>query len=106
MVQSTMREALLCPRLSASVLLSSAKDLSACAKLGDRSLIIDLARQRGRASFVGDRDGRRLGALPTATGDITRLAYARAKEAGIDLEPILKKVGLTLHQIEDSGARL
>jgi AraC-like DNA-binding protein len=55
---------------------------------------------------VGDRDGSRLGALPTATGSITRLAYARAKEAGVDLEPILKKVGLTLHQIDDPGARL
>jgi AraC-like DNA-binding protein len=48
----------------------------------------------------------RLGSLPTATGGIARLAYARARRAGIDLEPLLKKAGLTDRQIEDRGARL
>jgi AraC-like DNA-binding protein len=48
----------------------------------------------------------RVDALPTASGAITRLAYARAKEAGVELEPILKKAGLTVHQIEDPGVRL
>jgi hypothetical protein len=48
----------------------------------------------------------RVGALPTASGAITRLAYAHAKEAGLELEPLLKKAGLTVHQIEDPGVRL
>ncbi len=48
----------------------------------------------------------RVGALPTASGTITRLAYAHAKDAGVELEPILKKTGLTVHQIEDPGVRL
>ncbi len=48
----------------------------------------------------------RVGALPTASGAITRLAYAHAKEAGVELEPILKKVELTVHQIEDPSVRL
>jgi AraC-like DNA-binding protein len=51
-------------------------------------------------------DANRLGTLPSATGGIARLAYAQLKEAGVELEPLLKKVGLTLHQIEDPGARL
>ncbi len=48
----------------------------------------------------------RLDAPPTASGAITRLAYAHAKEAGAELGSILKKADLTLHQIEDSGTRL
>ena len=53
-----------------------------------------------------DVDARRSGALPSAAGVITRLAFAHAKEAGIQLEPLLKKAGLTHRQIEDSAARL
>jgi AraC-like DNA-binding protein len=47
-----------------------------------------------------------LSTLPNATGSITRLAYAKAKEAGTDLYSLLKKAGLTLGEIEDPGARL
>ena len=42
--------------------------------------------------------------LPSATGHITRLAYAQAKTAGIALEPLLKKASLTRHQIESPQA--
>jgi len=42
--------------------------------------------------------------LPSATGGIARLAYARAKDAGTALEPLLKKAGLTRGQIEDPHA--
>ena len=45
-------------------------------------------------------------AIPTATGGITRLAYARASEAGIDLRPLLKKAGLTEQQIGNRDTRL
>ena len=31
---------------------------------------------------------------------MTRLAYARAKAAGIALDPLLKQAGLSAHQIE------
>ena len=48
----------------------------------------------------------RVGGLPTASGAITRLAYAHAKKAGVELEPLLKKAGLTIRQIEDPGVRL
>ena len=51
-----------------------------------------------------DRDGP--GAHPTASGALTRLAYAQARTAGVDVGPILKKTHLTLLQIENSGARL
>ncbi len=53
-----------------------------------------------------DLDAKRLGSLPTASGGIARLAYARAKEAGIDLGLLLKEVGLTPRQIEDPATRL
>ena len=43
--------------------------------------------------------------LPSAGGLSTRLAYARAKAAGVALDPILNKVGLTRQQIEDPASR-
>ena len=39
--------------------------------------------------------------LPSTVGGMTRLAYARAKAAGIALDPLLKQAGLTHHEIED-----
>jgi hypothetical protein len=57
------------------------------------------------AKIVNDVDTNRLGALPTAAGWITRLAYAHARQAGIELDPLLKKAGLTDQQIKDRGAR-
>jgi AraC-like DNA-binding protein len=58
------------------------------------------------AKIVNDLDTKRLGALPTATGGIARLAYARARRAGVELEPLLKKTGLTDQRIKDRGSRL
>jgi AraC-like DNA-binding protein len=55
---------------------------------------------------VGDPNAKRFGALPSATGGIARLAYARAKAAGIDTDPLLRKAGITQRQIEDPGLRL
>jgi AraC-like DNA-binding protein len=55
---------------------------------------------------VRDVDARRPAALPSAAGVITRLAYAHAKKAGIELESLLRKAALTPHQIEDPAARL
>jgi AraC-like DNA-binding protein len=56
--------------------------------------------------IVNDVDAKRLGTLPTATGGIARLAYERARQAGIELKPLLKKAGLTDQQITDRGVRL
>lgn len=39
-------------------------------------------------------------------GLITRLAYERAQAAGIELEPLLDKAGLTKQQVEDVDARI
>lgn len=44
--------------------------------------------------------------LPTATGGIARLAYDRAKSAGVSLEPLLRKADLTQEQIDDPRARI
>jgi AraC-like DNA-binding protein len=44
--------------------------------------------------------------LPSASGGITRLAYAHAKEAGLQIEPLLRKAGLTELEIDDPGVRL
>jgi hypothetical protein len=41
-------------------------------------------------------DPKSLGALPSAIGQIARLAYTQAKKAGIDLGPLLKEADITL----------
>ena len=53
-----------------------------------------------------DLDAKRVDQLPSATGTITRLAYAKSKEGGVDLSLLLKKAGLTLHQIDEFSARI
>ena len=50
--------------------------------------------------------GRRKPWLPSAGGLSTRLAYARAKTAGLALDPILIKVGLSRQQVEDPASRI
>ena len=44
---------------------------------------------------------RRAERLPSAHGQMSRLAYARAKSAGIAVEPLIKKAGLTRQQLDD-----
>jgi AraC-like DNA-binding protein len=60
----------------------------------------------GAVAFVHDRETKRFDTVPSATGGIARLACARAREAGIELEPLLKKAGLTVQEIDNAGARL
>jgi len=55
---------------------------------------------------VYDLKPKRLGAIPTAQGLATRLAYERAQAAGIELEPLLRKAGLTKQQVEDVDVRI
>ena len=38
--------------------------------------------------------------------EISKIAYARAKEKGVSLEPLLNAAGLTVEQIENPNARL
>jgi AraC-like DNA-binding protein len=45
--------------------------------------------------------GRRAEQFPNAGGVIARLAYARARTAGIALDPLLKKSGLSHRQMDD-----
>src|SRR5690349_23257864 len=63
-------------------------------------------RGHPRASIVRTPDGRSLGALPTAMGGITRLAYAHARRAGIDLAPLLRHAGLARREVLDRTARI
>jgi AraC-like DNA-binding protein len=44
--------------------------------------------------------------LPDAYGTITRLAYARAKARGGDMQALLKEAGLTLEQIKNPSLKL
>ena len=64
------------------------------------------AMPSGPDGAPADRDAAHFGPHPTADGALTRLAYAQAKAAAIDLVPLLKKSNLSVHQIEDPGARL
>jgi AraC-like DNA-binding protein len=47
-----------------------------------------------------------LSTLPTATGGIARLAYVRARQAGIDSKLLVRKSGLADVQIKDRGVRI
>ena len=44
---------------------------------------------------------KRLNEIPSCAGLMTRLAYAHARDAGIDLQPILRRAGLSLPDIVD-----
>jgi len=47
---------------------------------------------------------RRVDRLPSAHGGMSRFAYARAKSAGVALDPLIKKAGLTRQQLDDPHA--
>jgi AraC-like DNA-binding protein len=47
-----------------------------------------------------------LDSIPTAQGGLSRLAVARLKSAGVPVEPLLKRVGLTPEVIADPEERL
>src|ERR1700751_4952559 len=53
-----------------------------------------------------DANHKQFATVPSATGGIARLAYARAKTAGVPLQPLLSAAGLTVAQIEDRHTRL
>jgi AraC-like DNA-binding protein len=55
---------------------------------------------------VRSADARGTGRLPSTGATIARLAYAHAKAAGIALEPLAAKAGLSCRQIEDPHLRL
>jgi AraC-like DNA-binding protein len=49
---------------------------------------------------------KQLASMPMAGGGLSRLAAARVRKAGIQLDPLLAGVGLTLHQIDDPDQRI
>jgi AraC-like DNA-binding protein len=51
-------------------------------------------------------DAQTLGLLPSSVGGIARLACTHAQEAGIEVDPLLRKAGLSLAQIEDRNTRV
>ena len=42
---------------------------------------------------------------PSAMGVVIRLACARAKGEGVEVESLLRKAGLTRHQVDDPSTR-
>ncbi len=52
------------------------------------------------------RSIKQLASLPTAQGGLTRLAADCVRKAGIKLEPLLSRVGLTVDQIGDPEHRI
>ena len=59
-----------------------------------------------RALTVREPDRKSFATLPTAAGALTRLAYARARHARIDVGPLLNRVGLSEDQVLDRAARV
>jgi AraC-like DNA-binding protein len=53
------------------------------------------------ATLVGKSGFQRVGARPSAAGTLSRLACARAREAGIEVAPLMVKAGVTSRQVED-----
>jgi len=49
---------------------------------------------------------RQLADLPTVQGGLTRLAADRVREAGIKIEQLLSRAGLTIEQINDPEQRI
>ena len=49
---------------------------------------------------------KQLASLPTAQGGLSRLAANRVRRAGIKLEPLLSRAGLTIDQIDDPEQRI
>src|SRR5262245_11081524 len=52
------------------------------------------------------RSIKQLSGVPTAQGGLTRLAADRVRRAGVKLEPLLSRVGVTIEQIDDPERRL
>lgn len=52
------------------------------------------------------RPAKSLSTIPSCAGLLTRLACARAKAAGINLPPLLRRVRLSIQGIEDESIRL
>ena len=48
----------------------------------------------------------RFSSIPTATGGIARAAYTRGVRAGLDIEPLLEKSGLSVRQAKNSHFRI
>ena len=57
-------------------------------------------------SSTTQRSIRQLAGSPTAGGGLSRLAAARVRKAGIKLEPLLARTGLTIEQIDDPEQRI
>jgi AraC-like DNA-binding protein len=55
---------------------------------------------------VRDPDGVDLDTFPSSMGIITRLACGSAEREGIDVSALLRKAGLTQHQIDDPRTRI
>lgn len=55
---------------------------------------------------MDDPEAKRFGGIPSANGGISRLAYARAKAAGVDVDRLLAKSELTFQQVDDLKVRL
>ena len=57
-------------------------------------------------SLVHKSDFQRVGMGLSAAGTLSRLACSRAREAGIDVAPLMEKAGVTSRQVEDDNVWL
>jgi AraC-like DNA-binding protein len=63
-------------------------------------------RVQGRGIAKPPRNRQQFSSIPTASGAITRAAYARAVEAGLNVGPLLKASSLSVRQVENSNFRI
>jgi AraC-like DNA-binding protein len=80
--------------------------MAASASRGGNSIDNGLGSIGRKGAVMARVDIKHLGTLPNAYGTLTRLAYAHAKETGIDTRTLLDKANLTLQQINNTNLKL
>ena len=64
------------------------------------------SRSAGNAAKLARRSSKHFDSQPDALGLATRLAAGRLREAGIVLEPLLRKADLSVSQINKNDMRI
>src|ERR1700753_3600642 len=72
--------------------------------VGTRQPVLQMVARRSLT--LREPDDTSLGAIPTAMGSRTRLAYERARQSGVVLAPLLAKAGLTEADVLDRAVRI
>src|SRR5262245_48419008 len=71
-----------------------------------RTSTAERSHPAGRTQVATSVAPKRIANMPSAKGLLSRLAYSKLKQKGVDPAPLLKKARLTAQQIDDRATRL